>query len=173
METTRFLSTGPTPDGAAEISAVPVSFTVRGNRKLANTAATPANSVENRYRKITYPKRESRPPEPPASDEITSTNTRTGAIAFSAPTNRSPNSEMTGMSGIRSPRTTPIARPITIRRIRLVSLYFFITFCTFMYASFRRLFCFFICFPFSTQNGSIYLSDFKSATGRLPGARRL
>ena len=58
-----------------------------------------------------------------ARELATSTNTRTGAIAFSAPTNSVPKIEIHVACGTSSARIRPTARPITMRSTRLVLLY--------------------------------------------------
>ena len=52
------------------------------------------------------------------------TKTSTGAMPFRAPTNRLPKMLIQPASGTKSASTVPSARPMRIRTIRLVSLYF-------------------------------------------------
>ena len=101
------------------------SFNVTGNRKLANTATTAASSVLSMYRPITVRNRLPMPSVACDSELITSTKTRIGAIAFSAPTKTVPKMEITVACGTASARIIPITKPTTIRRIRLVSFHFF------------------------------------------------
>ena len=75
------------------------------------------------YSQMTVPKRRSSLDVPCASALATITNTSTGAMPFRAPTNRLPNSSTQPAPGTASASTAPTARPMTMRRIRLVALY--------------------------------------------------
>ena len=103
MPTKRFSSTSPIPEGTVSACAASFSTMLIGNRKLNATAAIAARNVENRYSKMTKPKRWSNFVCPFASEEITSTNTSTGAMAFNALTNRVPGSDRKEAVGTRSP----------------------------------------------------------------------
>ena len=60
---------------------------------------------------------------PCASALATMTNTSTGAMPLSAPTNRLPSSRNHVAPGQTSARITPTTRPIAMRKIRLTPLY--------------------------------------------------
>ena len=81
------------------------------------------------YSQMTVPKRRSSLEVPCASALATITNTSTGAMPFRAPTNRLPNSSTQPAPGTASASTAPTARPMTMRRIRLVALYLAATAC--------------------------------------------
>ena len=82
-----------------------------------------ARKVVSMYSQMTVPKRRSSLDVPCASALATITNTSTGAMPFRAPTNRLPNSSTQPAPGTASASTAPTARPMTMRRIRLVALY--------------------------------------------------
>lgn len=90
-----------------------------------------------------------------ASALATMTKTRTGAMAFNAPTNRLPNSSIHAACGTASARTAPTIRPMTMRRIRLVLLYFSTTFFSvFIVISLLQIFCFMPRIRFRRQDTS-------------------
>ena len=120
----RVLSTSPKPCGITSDCAASASTTVTGNIKLVIAAMAAARKVVSIYSQITVPKRRSSLDEPCASALATMTNTSTGAMPFSAPTNRLPSSPTQPAPGATSASTEPAARPIRMRRIRLVWLYF-------------------------------------------------
>ena len=69
------------------VGSTPASVMVTGCMKLTRTATTAAQSVLNRYRKITVRNCFIFPPLALASDDETRIKTKIGAIAFRAPTN--------------------------------------------------------------------------------------
>ena len=56
--------------------------------------------------------------------EVTSTNTKIGAIALSALTNKSPGNPIIEYCGTKIPKTAPIINPIIIFKIKLDSVHF-------------------------------------------------
>ena len=120
----RVLITSPRPWGITSDCAASASTTVTGNIKLVTAAMAAARKVVSMYSQITVPKRRSSLDEPCASALATITNTSTGAMPFSAPTNRLPSSPTQAAPGTTSANTEPAAKPIRMRRIRLVWLYF-------------------------------------------------
>ena len=119
--------TSPIPCGTVSACAAstPVSTRVCGKAKLAATATKAARKVVSIYRNSTLPNLLSSLPDPCARAPLTRTKTRTGAIAFSAPTKRFPRISSQLQPGSRKARAIPMMIPHKIRRIRLVSLYFF------------------------------------------------
>lgn len=95
---------------------VPIPFVLQ--RQFA------AMSVLSMYRKITTLNLSAFPPLALAREDATRTNTRTGAIPLSAPTNISPNMEIHSCDGTRNPRIAPMIRPIKILRTRLILVHF-------------------------------------------------
>ena len=61
-----------------------------------------------------------------ATELITSTKTRIGAIAFNAPTNMLPKIAITVSCGNAIPKIAPITRPTAILKIKLMSFHFLI-----------------------------------------------
>ena len=119
--------TSPRPCGITAASAASVRVTRTGKAKLVRTATKAARNVVSMYSQITRPKRRSSFDEPCASAPATSTKTRIGAMALSAPTKRLPNSAIQEACGKTRPRIAPMTRPIAMRRMRLIELYFFAT----------------------------------------------
>ena len=71
---------------------------------------------------MTIPKRLSNLALPLMSELETSAKTRTGAIAFRAPTNKSPKIPIHENFGKNIPKTAPKTIPIKIRKIKLAEL---------------------------------------------------
>ena len=120
----RVLSTSPSPCGTTSDSAASARTMVCGNRKLVTTAMAAARKVVSIYSQMTVPNRRSNLEVPCASALATMTKTSTGAMPFSAPTNRLPNSSTQPAPGTTSASTTPTSRPTRMRRMRLAALYF-------------------------------------------------
>ena len=97
---------------------------VCGNRKLVMTEMAAARKVVSIYSQMTVPNRRSNLEVPCAIALATMTKTSTGAMPFSAPTNRLPNSSTQPAPGTTSASTTPTSRPTRMRRMRLAALYF-------------------------------------------------
>ena len=123
----RVLSTSPRPCGTTSDWAASARTTDTGNTKLVTEAMAAARKVVSIYSQMTVPKRRSSLELPCASALATITNTSTGAMPFSAPTNRLPSSPTQPAPGTASASTAPMTRPATMRRMRLTSLYFFAT----------------------------------------------
>ena len=124
----KLVMTSPMPPGAAvSCAAFPVNTKVCGKVKLTVTATIAAKKVLIIYKKITRPNRLSIPVLDDAKELVINTNTRTGAIERRAPLNRSPKMPI-GKFLNKTPKIVPMIKPITMRRIKLVSLYFRITF---------------------------------------------
>ena len=121
----RVLSTSPRPCGTTSDWAASARTTDTGNMKLVIEAIAAARKVVSMYSQMTVPKRRSSLELPCASALATMTNTSTGAMPFSAPTNRLPSSPTQPAPGTASASTAPMTRPTTMRRMRLTSLYFF------------------------------------------------
>ena len=109
----------PRPSGADEEASCTLGKAISTLKmKLAITARTAASKVLSIYKEITVL---NLPPKPdPALDteDITSTQTRIGAMLFSAPTNRLPSMLMPFASGYNRANDVPIAIPMTMRIIR-------------------------------------------------------
>ena len=114
--------TSPRPCGTTSDWAASASTTVTGNRKLVTTAMAAARKVVSMYSQMTVPKRRSSLEEPCARALATITNTSTGAMPFSAPTNRLPSSPTQPAPGATRASTAPMIRPIRMRTIRLMPL---------------------------------------------------
>ena len=114
--------------GVVSEAAASASFSLTGKAKLAQTARADDSSVLNRYRKITVRNCLPMPEEACASELMTKINTSSGAIAFSAPTNMVPRIEMPAACGTTSARMIPMIKPMMIRRIKLISFHFLMTF---------------------------------------------
>ena len=121
----RVRNTSDRPPGALPPPSAPWSLIVTGNRKLATTANTAAQSVDTRYSMMTVRNRAPRPPFALAMDEATSRATSTGAMAFNALTNTCPRIPIAVHFGQTRPSTAPMTRPITIRSTSEVSDHFF------------------------------------------------
>ena len=102
----------------ADSTAASVRVRVMGNRKLPITATPAARKVVSIYRTTTVRKRLPMPTLALAREAMTSTNTSTGATAFSAPTKMSPRMVRMVRLGATTPRTAPRIRPTRMRRIR-------------------------------------------------------
>lgn len=87
---------------------------------MRDASITPQRRVNGH---VVDAKRRSSLEEPCASALATMTKTSTGAMPFNAPTNRLPNSSSHTAPGQISASAAPISRPMAIRRIKLVSLY--------------------------------------------------
>ena len=106
--------------GAATFSADFARIRVCGNKKLATTAQSPAESVPTIYRTITVDILVFVPDLCWAIAAITRINTIRGAIALSAPTNRSPNNvKNASCFGAITASEMPITRPMMICTIKL------------------------------------------------------
>ena len=111
--------TSAIPCGADRSVAASARVRVTGNAKDAITATSAARNVLNIYRIITVLM------TPPwlfpewHKELIIRKNTRSGATAFNAPTNTSPNNAIPVADGHAIPRTAPRTRPATIRFTRL------------------------------------------------------
>ena len=90
---------------------------VCGKAREVSTATTADRNVVNRYRNTTVPKRRSSLELPCARALATSTNTRIGATAFNADTNRVPNSPIQVTCGMINASTVPMTRPTMMRTI--------------------------------------------------------
>ena len=103
------------PCGTDPISWVCVfNVSACGNKKLAQTAVIAAKKVDIIYKEITVL---NFPPDfltPWASEFVTKTKTSIGAIAFKAPTNKSPKTLIQSCLGIIIANTTPTIIPIKI-----------------------------------------------------------
>ena len=109
--------TSERPCGTTSALAALPKDRVCGNRREVSTATTAARNVVNRYRNSTVPKRRSSFDVPCARALATSTNTRIGATAFNAATNRVPNSPIQVTWGMANASTVPMIRPTMIRTI--------------------------------------------------------
>ena len=116
--------TSPRPCGTTSALAASGKAIVWGNSSLVMTDSAAAKKVVSIYSHTTVPKRRSSLEEPCASALATMTNTSTGAMPFSAPTNRLPNSCTHAAPGNSTASTAPTTRPSAMRRIRLTELYF-------------------------------------------------
>ncbi len=113
------------PLGAASAAAsTPSSFTLSGTEKLKSTASTAARKVLTMYNPMTVRNCFPIPLLAPERELMTRKNTRIGATAFNAPTNRVPRIAMGAAFGMTRPSTAPMTIPMTILRIRLVPVYF-------------------------------------------------
>ena len=86
-----------------------------------------------------------------ASELMTKINTSSGAIAFSAPTNMVPRIEMPTACGTTSARMIPMIKPMMMRRIKLISFHFLMTFFIFSCPSIQY------SFDFLYKNPKAYL----------------
>ena len=118
-------NTSERPPGTLPPASAPCSLIVTGNRKLATTANTAAQSVDTRYSVMTVLNRDPRPPFALAMDEATRSATSTGAMAFNALTNTCPRIPIPVHCGHNNPSTAPITRPIKIRSTSELSDHFF------------------------------------------------
>lgn len=112
--------TSPKPWGITSAVAASASTSVWGNSLLVTTLSAAATKVVSIYSQTTVPKRRSSLDEPCASALATMTKTSTGAMPFSAPTNRLPSSSIHAAPGQISASAAPTTRPTVMRRIRLV-----------------------------------------------------
>ena len=120
-------TTSARPCGTTSALAALPNDRVCGKAREVSTATTADRKVVNRYRKITVPKRRSSLDAPWASALATSTNTRIGAMAFRALTNKVPNSPIHVMCGMIRARMVPAIRPTMMRMISSVPLYLSMT----------------------------------------------
>ena len=119
----RELNTSPILPGDDISSKPSVRVSVTGNNLLVNTAITEARMVLNMYRIITV---FITPPWlfPEWHKELmTSTKTRSGAIALSAPTKTLPKRAMPEAFGTSRPRIIPSASPPIILLMRLILIH--------------------------------------------------
>ena len=94
MLLSRLANTSVIPLGGVASAAASVSLRDTGKAKLARTASAAASRVLNMYRKMTMRNCFPMPSVACASELITRTNTRIGAIALRAPTNMVPRTEI-------------------------------------------------------------------------------
>lgn len=83
------------------------------------TDSSAAITVVPMYSPTTVPILFPMPPEDLDREDATRTKTRMGAIALSAPMNRSPRISMKRSPGIRAARTVPTISPASMRRTML------------------------------------------------------
>ena len=122
----KFVKTSAIPVGAESVAALLAKIKCCGNKNDPHTATTAAKNVLNIYNMITRPKRRSILLFEDDKALVIKTKTKIGAMDFKEPLNISPKIP-TGKPLTKIPNNVPQIKPITIRKIRLVSLYFFTT----------------------------------------------
>ena len=101
-----------------------VKFNVCGKTKLNITAENAEIKVDAMYKNITIPNLLSNLLPVCKNADDTKTNTKTGAIAFKEPTNKSPNPDIHLNDGNKRANPIPSSIPIKILNTKLVELYF-------------------------------------------------
>ena len=166
----RVFMTSPRPCGTTSDSAASARTTVWGKTKLARAAMAAARKVVSIYSQMTVPNRRSSLDEPCASALATMTKTSTGAMPFSAPTNRVPSSPIQPAPGTAIASTAPTTRPIRMRTIRLMPLYrAAAAFNVFIFKPLLKLNCTHITHSFSypLQGNKSYYSGFDRKSQRF------
>ena len=102
--------------------------TVIGNIKLLTTLTIADKKVFRMYKNTTSLNFFPILSEALATEQQTSKNTKTGAIAFIEPTNKTPKESIMEIFLKKIPKIAPNTKPIIIRTTKFISQYFFINF---------------------------------------------